>query len=177
MFQVALKELREEHHLSQAALAKMLGISQSTVGMWESGRNKPTYAMLTRLAALFQVSVDRLAQEDAMLNSESVLYRTGESGESVQPITIVMPDDSMEPVILAQDSLTVMPQAELTPGKLAAFYYQGRLLVRKIVAVEQGVAAQAYNPRIAPLYFSDARRTELGICVIGVVVDLHRRLS
>ncbi len=60
MFQIRLKELREKAHLSQASLAKKIGVSQSTVGMWESGRNKPKNAQLVMLSTLFGVSADFL---------------------------------------------------------------------------------------------------------------------
>ncbi len=60
MFQVRLKELRENAKLSQAALAKKVGVGQSTVGMWESGRNKPENSKLESLATLFNVSTDYL---------------------------------------------------------------------------------------------------------------------
>lgn len=43
MFQIALKKFREQYGLSQTALAKDLGVKQSTVGMWESGSNGPKY--------------------------------------------------------------------------------------------------------------------------------------
>ena len=60
MFQVRLKALRERAGLSQAALAKKVGVGQSTVGMWESGRNKPENAKLEALANLLGVSTDYL---------------------------------------------------------------------------------------------------------------------
>lgn len=60
MFQVRLKELREKAGLSQNALAKQLGFAQSTVGMWESGKNKPEYDTLTQIADFFNVSTDYL---------------------------------------------------------------------------------------------------------------------
>lgn len=60
MFQIRLKELREKAKLSQAALAQKIGVRQSTVGMWESGKNKPENAKLEALANLFQVSTDYL---------------------------------------------------------------------------------------------------------------------
>ena len=60
MFQVRLKTLRERAGLSQAALAKKVGVGQSTVGMWESGRNKPENAKLEALANLLGVSTDYL---------------------------------------------------------------------------------------------------------------------
>lgn len=60
MFQVRLKELREKAGLSQSALAKRLGFAQSTIGMWESGKNKPEFDTLTQIADFFRVSVDYL---------------------------------------------------------------------------------------------------------------------
>lgn len=64
MFQVRLKAMREQAHLSQAALAKKVGVAQSTVGMWESGRNKPENAKLEALANLFNVTTDYLLGRD-----------------------------------------------------------------------------------------------------------------
>lgn len=64
MFRIRLKELREQFHLSQAALAKKIGVSQSAVGMWESGRNMPESTKLEALATLFDVSTDYLLGRD-----------------------------------------------------------------------------------------------------------------
>lgn len=61
IFHTTLKTLREKHNLSQYKLADMLGVSQSTVGMWESGKNKPEYANLVKLADIFNVSIGELA--------------------------------------------------------------------------------------------------------------------
>ena len=60
MFSIALKELRENKKLSQKQLAADLHISQSTVGMWESGKREPNFEMLTKLAEYFNVSTDYL---------------------------------------------------------------------------------------------------------------------
>lgn len=61
MLQTRLKELREAAgYKSQQALADALGISQSTVGNWESGRRSPKRTTAIRLAKFFGVSVDYL---------------------------------------------------------------------------------------------------------------------
>ena len=60
MFSIRLKELREKAGYSQAQLAKKIGVGQSTVGMWENGKNKPQNAKLEMLATLFDVSIDYL---------------------------------------------------------------------------------------------------------------------
>lgn len=61
MFQTRLKELREAAgYKSQQSLADALGISQSTVGNWESGRRSPKRTTAIQLAKFFGVSVDYL---------------------------------------------------------------------------------------------------------------------
>ena len=63
MFQLRLKQLREQKKISQQQLANALSVSQSTVGMWESGKNKPEYTTLLKIAEYFGVSLDELAGE------------------------------------------------------------------------------------------------------------------
>lgn len=60
MFSIRLKQLREDAGMSQADLASRIDVSQSTVGMWESGKNMPKPKTLNALAGLFGVSVDYL---------------------------------------------------------------------------------------------------------------------
>ena len=55
-----LGEMRRQQHLTQAALSKQLGVSRSTVSMWENEEAQPDNAMLCRLADLFGVSIDAL---------------------------------------------------------------------------------------------------------------------
>jgi len=60
MFRIKLKELRENAKLSQAKFAKEIGVSQSTVGMWENGKNKPEYETLLNISKYFNVPLDYL---------------------------------------------------------------------------------------------------------------------
>lgn len=60
MFALKLKELRENLGLSQRALAGKLGVSQSTIGMWESGQREPNFKMVEELANFFDVTADYL---------------------------------------------------------------------------------------------------------------------
>jgi transcriptional regulator with XRE-family HTH domain len=55
-----LAALRKEKGLSQAELAKLLNIGQSTIAMYERNRRTPDPATLKRLADFFDVSVDYL---------------------------------------------------------------------------------------------------------------------
>ena len=57
-----LKKLREEKGLTQSELGKELGISPSTVGMYEQGRRVPDVPILKRMSAFFNVSIDYLLE-------------------------------------------------------------------------------------------------------------------
>lgn len=53
-----LRLLREEEGLSQSALAKALGVSQSAVAQWEAGTRKPTAQAIVAIARMFDTSAD-----------------------------------------------------------------------------------------------------------------------
>jgi len=55
-----LKELREHRKLTQADVAKALGIDRTTYGKYETGDSSPHYEKLIQLADFFGVSVDYL---------------------------------------------------------------------------------------------------------------------
>lgn len=55
-----IKELRQSKKLTQAELAKLLGIDRTTVSQWEIGKNKPRANMLLQLADIFECDVDYL---------------------------------------------------------------------------------------------------------------------
>lgn len=69
MFQIRLKELREDKGLSQGKLGKQIGVAQSTVGMWENGTNKPENSKLVALANFFNVSTDYLLGKTNVKNA------------------------------------------------------------------------------------------------------------
>lgn len=52
-----MKELRKEQKMTQDELADKLGISRSTVGMYEQGRREPDFEMLDMTADVFDVSI------------------------------------------------------------------------------------------------------------------------
>ena len=58
MFSQNLRELRKEKNLTQAQLAKRLGVSKGTVAMWEVGQREPKFEMLKKIANLFSESTD-----------------------------------------------------------------------------------------------------------------------
>ena len=59
MFSLELKKQREKRGLSQYKLAQQLGVSQATVGMWESGKRDPSFPVLRTICEFFGVSADQ----------------------------------------------------------------------------------------------------------------------
>ena len=55
-----IKSLRQQDSLTQAELAKRLGITRSSVNAWEMGISAPSTQYLVELANIFKVSVDYL---------------------------------------------------------------------------------------------------------------------
>lgn len=53
-----LIRLRENHHLTQAQLAKAIGCSATTISHFESGQRKPTLARLVQLSFVFDCALD-----------------------------------------------------------------------------------------------------------------------
>ena len=55
---IRLKSIREEHKISQQKLADNIGVSRSTIAMWETGGSQPDNESLIKLSKFFNVSID-----------------------------------------------------------------------------------------------------------------------
>ena len=65
MFKDKLKHLRIENNLTQADIAKAIGVSPATIGNYEQGTREPrNNEMWKKLADYFNVSVDELMDKD-----------------------------------------------------------------------------------------------------------------
>ena len=60
VFGERLLELRKERNISQAALAKLLGVSSGIIRLWETNRSEPTAPNIVKIADHFNGSADFL---------------------------------------------------------------------------------------------------------------------
>lgn len=60
MISYRIRHLREQNNMTQAELAKQLGITRSSVNAWEMGISVPSTQYLVELASIFKVSTDYL---------------------------------------------------------------------------------------------------------------------
>lgn len=59
-FPEKLKQLRNEHKITQAQLAKAIGVTDRACRRYEAGENEPTMSVLQAIADHFNVSLDYL---------------------------------------------------------------------------------------------------------------------
>ena len=55
-----IKRLRKEKDMTQADLAKAVGVTTSSIGMYETGVRNPSYDVVVKLANYFNVTTDYL---------------------------------------------------------------------------------------------------------------------
>lgn len=55
-----IKQLRAKKNISQKELADKLNVSRSTISMWETGASEPDFDNVSKIAEIFDVSVDYL---------------------------------------------------------------------------------------------------------------------
>ena len=60
-----VKKLREQKGLSQAELARLIGITRSSVNAWEMGISVPSTQYIVDLAGVFEISTDYLLGVDS----------------------------------------------------------------------------------------------------------------
>ena len=77
-----VKELRTKAGISQAELARRLGIARSNINAWEMGLSSPNAACLIDLAKIFHCSTDYLLG----LEKDNQISLTGLSKEETKVI-------------------------------------------------------------------------------------------
>lgn len=74
-----IKKLRNKHGYTQQDLAKLIGVTKSTVAAYENSTRLPSYKILIELSQIFNVSIDYL-----ILNKKTTIIHTDDlSSEQV----------------------------------------------------------------------------------------------
>lgn len=75
-----IKSLREQNKYTQSELAKILGITRSSVNAWEMGISVPSTQYIVQLAHIFHVSTDFLLG----VNTSATVSVEGLSNEDIE---------------------------------------------------------------------------------------------
>ena len=62
MYYRRLRDLREDHDLTQEQLVTTLGMHKTTYTNYEQGKREIPFALVIRLAQLYNVSIDYIAE-------------------------------------------------------------------------------------------------------------------
>lgn len=85
MFGEQLRATRTEKGFTQYQLAKKLGVSTSTIGMYEQGRRTPDCEMLCAICKVLQVSSDQLLELPSSPNISTDFLQSLESNLNANP--------------------------------------------------------------------------------------------
>lgn len=58
-----IRELRHDNNLSQAALGKLLNLSQDTISFWETSKGLPSVTDIIRIVEIFSKENDRITAD------------------------------------------------------------------------------------------------------------------
>ena len=202
MFRIRLKELREQKGLSQDAFSKDIGVSQSTVGNWESGTRQPKMDVLEKIARYFDVSTDYLlgrSDESVLPQSDptwiNVLGRVA-AGIPIEAIEEVIDREqitesmarsgsyiglqihgaSMEPRMREGDVVIVRLQDDCDSGDTVIAMVNGDEATCKILQkTPDGISLLSTNPAYSPMFYSNREIEEKPVRILGKVVELRAK--
>lgn len=196
-----IAKLRKERKLTQLQLAKILGVSTSTVAMWETGQRKPNYHYIAQLCQCLGVSFEELADVPALrtvpqdnvdipvlgyvragyansaqqniIGYERVSDELAKSGEM---FALKIKGDSMEPKMSDGDIVIVRRQPVAESGQTAVVMVGNEdATVKKVSFQKDGITLIPTNPDYMPVYYTAAECDSLPVTIVGVVVELRSR--
>ena len=194
-----LKELRSSMGFSQQKLADKLGVSRSTVAMWESGASQPDNDSLLHLAKIFNTSTDFLLGnvEGRYTSPKGVkvpvlgYIRAGIPLDAVEEIldyeevdpamaakgdlfALRVKGDSMEPRIREGDVIICAETPCVESGTVAVVLVNGNeATVKKVVKHKEGLSLVAFNPAYSPMFYTNEECETLPVRIVGRVIELR----
>lgn len=195
-----LKEIRQSKKISQQKLADKIGVSRSTIAMWETGGSQPDNDNLKILADYFQVSTDYLLGNSPKETAEKkkgikipVLGRvqagipvdaieeiidyeeiTEEMASQGDYFGLVIRGQSMMPRMVEGDVIIVRKQSDVDSGDIAVVLVNGNdATVKKIRKTESGIELVPLNPSFDIIYYTNEEIENLPVSIIGKVVELR----
>ena len=191
----------------QKDVAQRLGIDRTTYAKYESGASEPNHETLLKLSELFDVSADYLlgrelspnvspashalrvpvlgviqagvpmdAIED-ILDWEEVPASWGSGGREYFGLRVK--GDSMYPKYLEGDTVILRKDHACDSGDDCAVLVNGdAATLKQVILREDGaVELRPVNPTYPPRTYSPAEIESLPVQVIGVVVELRRKIK
>jgi repressor LexA len=191
--------LRKKKGLTQMQLAKLIGVSTSTVAMWETGQRKPDRHTVIKLRDFFAVGYEELlgvepawrpqvedipvpvagyiragmpiAAAENIIGYENISQSLASSGEI---FALKVRGDSMEPKISDGDIVLVRKQPTAENGQtVVVMVGREEATVKKIYFQKDGVTLVPTNPSYMPMHYDAIECENLPVTIVGVVIELR----
>lgn len=193
-----LKELRSECKISQQRLADDIGVSRSTVAMWETGGAQPDNDMLLLLSDYFNVPTDYLLGKKFSTKKGVKIPVLGEvqAGLPIEAVENIIDyeeideamasrgdyfalqvrGDSMEPKFSQGDVVIVRKQPTVDEGDIGIFLVNGDCAtIKKFSQHKHGIALIPLNPNHNLQNYSNKDVETLPVICLGKVVELRAK--
>jgi len=85
--------LRKKQGMSQEEFGEKIGVSRQSVSKWEMGESKPSISQLLRIAKVFEMTLDKLVENNSDNNTNNYYYKQKEYNmeyESIYPINNII---------------------------------------------------------------------------------------
>ena len=206
MFGDNLKSARTTRKLSQAALARMLSVSQQTIGSWEVNRTSPPPETIARIAKVLGVSTNFLlgAATDPATGNGRVLripvlghIPAGIPIEAIEDVldyeeaplnwttggreyfALKIKGDSMSPEYLDGDVVIFLAANDCESGNDCAVIINGDdATFKKVIKHMDGIVLQPINTNTyMPAFYTNTEIEHLPVRVIGIAEEIRRKLK
>lgn len=200
-FKDMLKYFRSREGLSQSDLAKKLGVSTSTISMYEVGKREPDFETEEKIADFFNTDLNILRGRDAericspgavivpvlgrvaagipltaaeyIIDTEEISQAMAADGEY---FGLQVKGDSMEPKISNGDVVIVRKQSDADDGDLVIALVNGDdAVVKRLKKYKDGIALISTNPIYEPMFFSKSEIEKKPVEIIGKVKELRAK--
>ena len=206
MLQINIKKYRENLGMSQYKLAELMGLSQSTIGMWESGKSNPGYSNLVKLAEILGVSIGDLSDKESKIYppaSQSIIVPVlgripaGMPIEAVEDIldyeeipadwtaggkqyfALKIGGNSMSPKYLYDDVVIFLKADSCDHGAECAVLVNGDdATFKKVIKRKDGIILQPLNMlEHDQVFFSNEDVDILPVRIIGIAKEIRRKVQ
>ena len=198
-----IKELRKKAGIKQIDLCKQLKVSQAALSGWENGKYEPDLTSLTKMAEIFNVTVNYLLgvpepeQRQFKCGVNIPVLGTVQAGipiEAVQDIidyeelnpemlehgeeyfALQVKGDSMQPKMDAGDVVIVRKQSDVAHGDTAIVLVNGsEATIKRVLKQEAGIMLAPNNPAYETKFYSNKEIADLPVVILGKVVELRAK--
>lgn len=198
-----LKSARKAAGMTQAEVAKIVGITQNGYSYWENGKAKIDNESLAKLSRIFGVSIDYLIGVDDSLDGKAIRIPVLGSVPAGIPIEAIedivdwedlpksmasggreyfalqVKGDSMWPDYLPGDTVIVRKQPTCQSGEDCVVYVNGYEATLKQVRLndDHSLTIVPRNQSYPPRTYSPEEIESLPVSIAGVVVELRRKIK